>query len=147
WSSVLLGMILWVLAFFFVLKAKEQSYWWLPLAALGPVGLAAVTVLNDRTPAPQDFYQQLVQRQSVWVRVAYEAAFFVAVWIIAYQIVVLKRNLMIMYEAATTGVPAAQIIAIQSASSGMWAFSEGLEELFLVTVCYLLRPICFNVVA
>jgi len=64
----------------------------------------------------------------------------------AYQAMVLKRNLMIMYEAAATGTSTAQIINQQNASSGMWAFSEGLEVLFLVVLFYLLWPICFNVV-
>jgi hypothetical protein len=58
---------------------------------------------------------------------------------------VLKRDLMIMYEAATTGISTAQIINQQNASSGMWAFSEGLEVSFLVVLFYLLWPICFNV--
>ena len=147
WTSVLIGMLLWVLAFFFLLKAKERSYWWLPLAILGPFGLIVFMMLNDNAPAPQDLHQQFIQRQKLYIRIAYETIFFVAVWVIAYQLVVLKRNLLIMYESATTGVPVAQIINIQNASSGMWAFSEGLEELFLVVLFYLLWPVCFNVVA
>ena len=65
-------------------------------------------------------------------------------WVVAYQAMVLMRDLMIMYEAATTGTSTAQIIDLQNASSGMWAFSEGLEVLFLVVLFYLLWPICFN---
>lgn len=38
----------------------------------------------------------------------------------------------------------AQIIDIQNASSGMWAFAEGNEVMFLVVVLYLIRPIAFN---
>jgi hypothetical protein len=38
---------------------------------------------------------------------------------------------LIMYEAAATGTSAAQIIAQQNASRGMWAFGEGLEEFYL----------------
>jgi hypothetical protein len=53
---------------------------------------------------------------------------------------------MIMYKAATTGISTAQIIDQQNASSGMWAFSEGNEVLYLVVLFYLLRPICFNAV-
>jgi hypothetical protein len=53
---------------------------------------------------------------------------------------------MIMYEAAATGMSTAQIIDQQNASSGMWAFSEGNEVLYLVVLFYLLWPICFNVV-
>jgi hypothetical protein len=51
---------------------------------------------------------------------------------------------MIMHEAATTGVSTAQIIDRQNASSGTYAFSEGLEVLFLVSFFYLLWPLCFN---
>jgi hypothetical protein len=54
---------------------------------------------------------------------------------------------MILYESATTGASTAQIIATQNASSGMWAFGEGLEVMFLVVLFYLLWPIVFNVVA
>ena len=59
---------------------------------------------------------------------------------------VLKRDLMIMHEAAATGVSVAQIIDQQNASSGMWAFSEGNEVLYLVVLFYLLWPICFSAV-
>ena len=56
-----------------------------------------------------------------------------------------SNDLMIMIEAATTGISTAQIIDRQNASSGMYAFREGLEILFLVVLFYLLWPICFNV--
>ena len=59
---------------------------------------------------------------------------------------VLKRDLSIMYEARSTGNSVAQIISQQNASGGMWAFSEGLQELYLVVFFYLLWPIFFNVV-
>jgi hypothetical protein len=51
---------------------------------------------------------------------------------------------MIMYQAATTGVSTAQIIEQQNASSGMWAFSEGNECMYLVVLFYLLWPVGFN---
>jgi hypothetical protein len=54
---------------------------------------------------------------------------------------------MIWYQSATTGVSTAQIIAIQDASSGMWAFGEGLEVMFFAILLYLLRPLLFNLVA
>jgi hypothetical protein len=68
------------------------------------------------------------------------------IWLLAYQAMVLKRDLMILYESATTGASTAQIIATQNASSGMWAFGEGLEVMFLVVLIYLLWPIAFNFV-
>lgn len=59
---------------------------------------------------------------------------------------VLKRNLMIMYESATTGISTAQIIDRQNASSGMWAFSEGIEVMYMVVLFYLIWPVVFNIV-
>jgi hypothetical protein len=145
--AVLLVIIgLWFLTCFFLIKSRKRSYRWLPLAMLGPFGLIILTMLSDNAPAPGDLYQQFVGKLKAYLRVAYELSFFVVVWVGAYQIMVLKRDLMIMYEAATTGVSTAQIINLQNASSGMWAFSEGLEVMFLVVLCYLLWPICFNVV-
>jgi hypothetical protein len=59
---------------------------------------------------------------------------------------VLKRNLMILYESATTGMSTSQIIASQNASSGMWAFTEGLEVMYMVVLLYLIRPTVFKIV-
>jgi hypothetical protein len=53
---------------------------------------------------------------------------------------------MIAYQAATTGLSIAQIMDQQNASSGMWAFAEGNEVIFLVVLFYLLRPIVFSIV-
>jgi len=145
-AVLLVIMGLWFLTCFFLIKSKKRSYGWLPLAMLGPFGLIILTMLSDNAPAPEDLYQHFVGKLKIYSRVAYELSFFVAVWVGAYQAMVLKRDLMIRYEAATTGTSTAQIIDLQNASSGMWAFSEGLEVLFLVALCYLLWPICFNVV-
>jgi hypothetical protein len=135
---------LWFLTCFFLVKSKKRSYGWFPLAMLGPFGLIVLTLLSDNAPAPADLYQQFVGKLKIYLRVAYELIFFLVVWVGAFQTMVLKRDLMIMYEAATTGISTAQIIDRQNASSGMWAFSEGLEVLFLVVLFYLLWPICFN---
>jgi hypothetical protein len=51
-----------------------------------------------------------------------------------------KHALLIKYQAATTGVSEPQTIDLQNASSGMWAFAEGMEVMFLVILLYLLRP-------
>ena len=50
-------------------------------------------------------------------------------------------------EAARTGISLAQVIDLHNASGGMWAFSEGLEVMFLVVLLYLLRPVVFNIVS
>jgi hypothetical protein len=54
---------------------------------------------------------------------------------------------MIRHESATTGVPIAQIIDRQNASSGMWAFAEGNEAMYLVVMLYLIWPGIFNLAA
>ena len=142
----LVMMGFWFLTCFFLVKSKKRSYGWLPLAMLGPFGLIVLTMLSDNAPAPAELYQPFVGKLKIYLRVAYELGFFMVVWVGAYQTMVLKRDLMIIYEAATTGISTAQIIDRQNASSGMYAFSEGLEVLFLVVLFYLLWPICFNVV-
>jgi hypothetical protein len=145
--AVLLGNIgLWFLTCFYLVKSKKQSYVWLSLAMLGPFGFIILTMLRDKAPALGDLYQQFVGKLNLYLRVAQEFCFFVIVWLVAFQIMILKRDLMILYQAAVTGVSTEQIIDQQNASSGMYAFSEGLEVLYLVVLFYLLWPICFNAV-
>jgi len=146
-TALLMSCAMWFLTCFLLLKSKEQSYRWLPLAVLGPFGFIVLAMLKDKAPEPRDLHQHFIQRQTLFLRIAYETIFFIAVWIVSYQTMVLKRNLLIIYEASRTGTSVAQIINQQNASSGMWAFSEGLEVLYLAVTFYLLWPVCFNVVA
>jgi hypothetical protein len=146
-GSALVALILWLLVFFLTIRSKQRSQWWLLLAALGPIGLAILATLNDKEPAETDRHARFVQNLTKLQCVAYEVCRFVVIWELAYQAMVLKRNLMILYESATTGASTAEIIATQNASSGMWAFGEGLEVMFLVVLFYLLWPIVFNIVA
>src|SRR5258706_753852 len=143
---LLVNMGLWFLACIFLLKSKQRSYGWLPFAMLGPFGLTILTMLSDNAPTPGDLCRQFVSKLKISVRVVYELGFFIVAWLVAFQVMVLKHDLMIMYESATTGVPVAQIIDQQNASSGMYAFGEGLEVMFLVVLGYLLWPICFNAI-
>jgi hypothetical protein len=145
-AVLLVIMGLWFLTCFFLVKSKKRSYGWLPLAMFGPFGLIILTMLSNNASAQGDLYQQFIGKLKIYLRVAYELGFFVVVWVGAFLTMVLERDLMIIYEAATTGTSTAQIIDQQNASSGMWAFREGLEVLFLVVLFYLLWPICFNAV-
>jgi len=138
--------ILWLLVCFLVIRSKDRSSWWLFLATLGPFGFAILAMLNDRAPWEADWYARFVRNLNRFVRVGYEVCAFVIIWMLAYQAMVLKRNLMIMYESATTGISTAQIIATQNASSGMWAFAEGMEVMYMVVLLYLTWPIVFNIV-
>jgi hypothetical protein len=138
---------LWLLTCFFLIKSKQKSYAWLPMAVLGPFGFTILSMLNDRAPSPGDLHQRFVGKLNIYLRIAYEVGFFVTVWDVAYRLMILKRNVMIILESATTGVSTAEIINQQSASSGMWAFSEGNEVMYLVVLFYLLWPLGFNTAA
>lgn len=145
-ASIVVVGILWLLACFLVIRSKERSSWWLIFAALGPIGFAILARLNDRVPGETDRYEQFVRSMNRFVRVVYEVCAFVVLWELAFRAMVLKRDLMIRYESYTTGVSTAQIIDTQNASSGMWAFGEGMEVMYLVVLLYLIWPIVFNMV-
>jgi hypothetical protein len=137
----------WIVACFLVLRSKKRSRFWLLLLPFGPLGFAVLSMLNDRAPAEPDRYALFLRKMKWWVRIGYELCSFAVLWELAYESMVLKRTLMIWYESVTTGVSTAQIMDIQNASSGMWAFGEGMEVMFLVILLYMLRPIIFCVVA
>jgi hypothetical protein len=156
WATAAAVLVLWLLVCLQVVRAKKRSSVWLVLAALGPFGLAILAMLSeapttdattsDRETAETGRYTRFVRSMNWFVRAGYELCTFVMFWELAYQAMVLKRTLMVRYEAATTGVSIAQIIDTQNASSGMWAFGEGLEVMFLVVLLYLLRPVIFDLV-
>jgi hypothetical protein len=143
-SAAIVG-ILWLAVCFLVIRSKERSWLWLACAALGPLGLAILLML--KAPGETDRYGRFVGSLNRFVRVGYEVCLFVVMWLLAYQAMVLKRNLMILYQSATMGMSTAQIIDQQNASSGMWAFGEGMEVMYLVILFYLLWPMVFNVVS
>jgi len=146
WASVASVAVLWLLVCLLVIRSKKRSYLWLFLAALGPFGFAILATLNDRAPAATDWHARFVRNLNGFVRAGYELCTFVVVWVLAYEAMVLKRTLMIRYEAVTTGMSTAQIMDRQNASSGMWAFAEGNEVMYLVVLLYLLWPIVFSIV-
>lgn len=152
WGTAAAVLVLWLLVCLQVIRAKKQAVGWLVLAALGPFGLAILVMLNDRTmlkdgeALESDRYSRFVRKMNWLVRAGYELCSLLIVWELAWEGMVLKRGLMIRLEAARTGMSVAQVIDLQNASGGMWAFSEGLEVMFLVVLLYLLRPVLFNVV-
>jgi hypothetical protein len=146
WASAAVVLLLWVLVCYLVIRSKKRSLSWLFCAALGPFGFAILAMLNDRAPAETDQYSRFVGNLNGFVRVGYELCIFVIISMLAYQAMVLKRNLMIMHQSATTGLSTAQIIELQNASSGMWAFAEGNEEMYMMVLLYLIWPMVFNIV-
>jgi hypothetical protein len=146
-ASVTCAAVLWMLACVVVIRSKRRSYLWVLLAILGPFGFAVLAMLSDRAPLETDRYTRFVRNLNGYVRVGYELGCFVMIWVVAYEAMVLQRTLMIRLEAMSTGVSTAQIMNVQNASSGMWAFAEGNEVMFLVAVLYLLRPMIFSLVS
>ncbi len=138
---------LWVLVCLLVIRSKKRSYVWLVFAALGPLGLAVLASLTDLTTTEPDSYTRFLRKMNGFVRAGYEVLSFVVIWELAWQAMLLKRMLMIRFEAATTGASVAQIMNVQNASSGMWAFGEGLAVMYLAVLLYLLRPFVFRMVA
>jgi len=145
WASAAVVAFLWLLVCYLVIRSKERSAWWLFLAALGPIGFAILAGLNDRAPAETDRYARFVRNLNGFARFGYELCIFVLIWLLAYQGMVLKRNVMIMHQSAVTGLSTAQVIDLQNASSGMWAFAEGNEEMYMVVLLYLIWPVVFNI--
>ena len=145
-GSVAIAGILWLVVCFLVIRSKQQSLWWILLAALGPFGFAILAMLDDRAPAETDRYARLVRGMNIFLRVGYEALTFVAILTLAYEAMVVLRNLIILGQAAASGMSRAQVIDLQNASGGMWAFAEGNEVMFMIALFYLLRPMVFNIV-
>jgi hypothetical protein len=141
-----LALVLWVSTCYLVLKSRKRSVLWLALAAAGPFGFMFIAMLADRSPAPDDLHQQFIRKLKLYWRVPLEVAVFVLTWILAYQCVALKRELLISYESFSSQTPVETIIARQNASSGMYAFGEGLEATYLFVLLYLLWPIIFSLV-
>jgi hypothetical protein len=145
-TSALVVALGWLLICFLVIRSKERSSWWLFFAALGPFGFAILAMLDDKTPAKADRYARFVRSLNKFVRVAYEACIFVIIWFLAYEAMVFARNLIILYHSVATGMATAQIIDLQNSSSGMWAFGEGMEVMYMVVVLYLIWPLAFNII-
>jgi len=141
-----LALALWIACCYFVLKSRDRSPGWLAFAFAGPLGFSVIAALKDRAPGPNDAYQHVVGRLNVVLRVTLEVILFFSVWLLAYQAMLIKRELMIRLQAALTGRSVEDIVAEQSASSGMWAAAEGMEVLYLVPLLYLFWPLAFNVV-
>jgi len=81
----------------------------IPAAFLGgycwprrPFGFIAIAMLEDRAPASYDSIRSLSEAEMYW-RVPIESAAFVTVWSLAFELMVLKRDLMIRYESFTSG--------------------------------------------
>lgn len=142
-----LTLLLWLAVCYLVLKSRQRSPRWLLLAAAGPLGFSLIAMLEDRSPQPDDRYQRLIRTLPAHRRVPLELFVFGSIWSVAWACVMLNRELMMAVEAFSRGTSVTAIMATQIASSGMWAFAEGLETAYLAVLFYLLWPIVFNLAA
>src|ERR1700752_1323767 len=69
-----LGVVLalWMAVCYLVLKSRQRSLLWLPLAAAGPFGFIAIAMLQDHAPAPEDLYQRFIRKLKVYWRIPLE---------------------------------------------------------------------------
>lgn len=139
-----LALVLWLATCIVVLKAHERPVAWLLLAVAGPLGFTFIAMLQDRAPASGDLYQQIIPRLNLYWRIPLEIAAFLCIWTLAFLGMTVARDAMIQLASFRTGTSVETIIAIQNASSGMYAFAEGLQVLYLVPLLYLLWPMVFN---
>jgi hypothetical protein len=144
-AAGVLALILWLATCFFLLKARERSVAWLVLAVAGPIGFALIASLRDRAPASDDLYQQIIPRLKLYWRMPLEIVVFACIWTLAFLGMIVAREAMIQLASFRTGTLVETIVAIQGASSGMYAFAEGLQVFYLVPLLYLLWPLVFNV--
>ena len=138
------ALLLGILCCYFVVKSRDRSLGWLSLVIAGPIGFMVIASLDDRAPKGDDGYQSLFAKLPMYARIVLEVVLFIAIVFVAYEVIELKRDLMIRYRSWKTGVDVATIIAEQNASSGMWAFGESLEQLYVIMLIYLVRPLLFN---
>jgi len=123
WTSFAGVAALWVLVCVLVIRSKKRSYLCFCLR-VGALGFRRAGDL-ERPDGKRDRQLYAVHKQDELACASRLRSFELRSYIGArVQAMVLKSALMIRYEAATTGVSVAQIIDIQNASAGMWAFGE-----------------------
>ena len=144
WTTPLAVVGLGFLTCLFVVRAKGRPYAWSALGLFGPFGLIALTMLGSKRVEGGSLYDGWIRRRHWALRAFYQVVLFVVIVVAADQLIVLKRPLVILWQSYITGLSVEAIIEQQNASSGMWAFGELLETIFLVILFYLLWPICFN---
>ena len=108
-------------------------------------GLAVLASLRDLSPDSCDLYERFNRRLNAFLRGAYEIVFFILAWTLSWQMMLIKREAMIAFESAMTGLSRDQVLEQENMQSAMWAFSELNEVMYFFAVLYLLRPVCINV--
>jgi len=143
-GAFLLMLSLWFAACILMLKAKGRSVVWAVLGMLGPLGLAFIAALKSRERDPADAYRNFVAKLGIFLRIGYEALLFAGIFALAAVAVSLHEELTIAWASHVQHVPVEQILRERDASSGMYAFSEAVEALYLIACLYFLVPPATN---
>jgi hypothetical protein len=147
-AGPVLAGVLWLLSGLWLLRAKSRRGVWLWLALLGAPGFAMLSALLDRSPpAPNDAYRLWLARLPPLLRVLYEVVRFAALGFVTMQLVEWWNDGTALLEATRRGVALAVVLAERDASSGMWAFGDGMRAAFLFVLIYALWPASYNAVA
>jgi len=143
-GSLAVAGVLWLLVCLLVIRAKKRSYFWLLLAALGPIGFAVLATLKDRDAAVTDRYAEFVRKMNLFVRTGYEVSSFVAICVLAYQAMVVLRTLIIWYQAVTTGMSTQQIIDLQTLRRGCGLLAREWRSCIFSFFCTCFGLWCFG---
>lgn len=60
---------------------------------LGPFGFIVLAMLDDTATEHWDFHLHFVRKLNIYLRIAYELCALLVVWGLAYEVMVLKRNM------------------------------------------------------
>lgn len=141
-ATLLLMCALWTLACASLLRAKSRRWAWLWFAVLGPPGFAVLMALSDRSvPVSGDASAHRLARRRQILRVLYEVVRFVALGLVAEQLVEWWGYGTAFLEALNRGVALSVILAERDASSGMWAFGDSIRTGFVFVLLYALWPV------
>src|SRR5579883_2291249 len=113
-TSMAVAGMLWLVGCYLVIRSKGRSPLWMLLAAFGPFGFAVLAAMDDRAPTETDRYTRFVRNLNNFVRVGYELGTFVIVSLLAYEAMVLLRNVIIVGQSIVTGMSTAQIMQNQN---------------------------------
>lgn len=145
--ALLAALCFWFLCIWLVVRARERTPRWLLLAVLGPLGLVVLILLDVRSRNPEDRYGTVRAGLRWPSRLLFDTACFFLLLALAGTTVVAMNQLTLLIEATRRGVDPSVVAAERDASSGMWAFSEMIETMFVFTLLWLLLPLVFNLIA
>ena len=143
-GALLVMLALWFAACVFLARTKDRSVLWATFGVLGPLGFAVIAALRSRAGQPEGPYQSFIARLGTATHIAFELLLFVAIVSLSIAAVSLHEDVMIAWAAHAQGVSVEEIVRERDASSGMYAFSELLETIYVIVCLYFVVPLVAN---